>query len=78
MTLVSKDDIDAWLAHPVTQALKRRLTAAREEIKEDLACGAYVDDTEFKTALRTAGAVRHCEVLQTLLNLEEGDLSYEE
>lgn len=78
MSLVSKEDIDAWLTHPVTKAFGRRLKASREDIKEDLARGAYVEDTEFKTALRVAGAVQHCEVLRSLLDLEEGDLSYEE
>ena len=78
MSLVSREDIDAWLAHPVTKAFGRRLKESREEIKENLARGDFVDDTEFKTALRVAGAVQHCEVLRSLLDLEEGDLSYEE
>jgi DNA-directed RNA polymerase specialized sigma24 family protein len=76
--LVSEEDIRAWLMHPVTRAFASRLREQREEIKEMWACGTFVDDTEFKTAVKEAAAHRHCEVLKTLLELEEGDLSYVE
>lgn len=78
MSLVSKEDIDAWLTHPVTRAFAARIRTAREELKDSWARGDFIDDTEFKTAVKGAAASQHCKVLETLLELEEGDLSYEE
>ena len=75
---MNEEQLALWLAHPVTQAFAAHINRVREEIKETWARGDFVDDTEFKTAVKEAAAHRHCEVLRTLLDLDAGDLSHEE
>jgi len=70
---VSQEQLDDWLAHPVTRQFAARLRRERQAIMEKWAAGAFTDDTEFKTALKGAASVRHCQVLETLLDLEPSD-----
>jgi hypothetical protein len=70
---VSQEQLDEWLAHPVTRELRLKLARDRQNVMEIWAAGGFSDDTEFKTAVKEAAAIRHCQVLQTLLDLEPGD-----
>lgn len=70
---VSAEQLDEWLAHPVTREFAARLKRKRQELMEMWAAGAFSDDTEFKTAVKEAAAIQHCRVLQTLLDLEPED-----
>ena len=74
---VSKEQLDEWLAHPVTREFAARLARERTNLMEMWASGAFSDDTEFKTAVKEAAAIRHCQVLQSLLNLEPEDFDSE-
>lgn len=70
---VSQEQLDEWLAHPVTREFAAKLVRERQNLMEMWAVGAFVDETEFKTAVKEAAAIRHCQVLQTLLDLEPKD-----
>jgi len=74
---VSKEQLDEWLAHPVTREFSAHLARKRLELMEMWAAGVFSDDTEFKTAVKEAAAIRHCQVLNTLLDLEPEDFDNE-
>lgn len=74
---VSQEQLDEWLAHPVTREFAARLKRERLKIMELWASGAFSDDTEFKTAVKEAAAIRHCQVLDTLLQLDPEDFDPE-
>lgn len=74
---VSKEQLDEWLAHPVTREFAKRLARERQSLMELWAAGGFTDETEFKTAVKEAAAIRHCQVLQTLLDLQPEDFDPE-
>lgn len=74
---VSQEQLDEWLAHPVTREFGARLRRERQKLMELWANGAFSDETEFKTAVKEAAAIRHCQVLDTLLQLDPEDFDPE-
>ena len=70
---VSQEQLDEWLTHPVTREFAAKLLRERQNMMEIWAAGGFSDDTEFKTAVKEAAAIRHCQVLQTLLDLTPKD-----
>lgn len=74
---VSKNQLSEWLAHPITREFGARLKRERQKIMELWAAGAFLDDTEFRTAVKEAAAIEHCKVLETLLDLEPEDFDNE-
>ncbi len=72
---VSKEELDAWLQHPVTKELRAMLARKRLEEMEAWAQGFYMRDTEIETAVEGAAAVARCKVFQTLLDIIPEDLN---
>ena len=70
---VSKEALDDWLAHPVTREFAKRLARSRQDIMESWAGGAFLEDSEFKTAINGAVAISQCKLLATLLDLQPED-----
>jgi hypothetical protein len=70
---ITQEQIDEWLAQPVTRAFAAHLRRSRQTMLEFWAAGGFMDDTEFKTAVKEAAAIRHCQVLETLLNVTPED-----
>jgi Sec-independent protein translocase protein TatA len=64
---MSESDFKEWLLHPVTVEFRKAMSNRREELKEDLAEGAFTTETVDGTAQQTAKAIGQIQMLKDLL-----------
>ena len=58
-----------WLGHPATRLLRLALKARRENLKEQLAEGDFVEKT---SALLNIAVVAQCKLLKDIIELDYG------
>ena len=79
MQNLQQEEFEAWLAHPVTQAILGLARRRKEAFKEQWATGAFTDLSQYGTAILNAKAIGGCEQLDWLLELDyhqvRGELS---
>ena len=56
-----------WLSHPATRMLRQALRARRENLKEQLADGDFIDPV---SSMLNVGVVAQCKLLKDILELD--------
>lgn len=75
MTEITREQFDAWKAHPVTRAVYERLRERRQGILEELGAGVTLSlDTSALTQALTAKSVSARETIDQILNLTIEDV----
>ena len=69
-----KQEYEAWLAHPTTQAFRSYLRRKREALKESWANAGFVSSHDVADVYQNAGAISTASVYKDLLELEPYDL----
>ena len=76
---LAQEEFEAWLAHPVTQQVRRAAQLRKEAFKERWAAGEFTDLSQYGTAILNAKAIGGCEQLDWLIGLDhealQGELS---
>jgi len=75
--MVNEEEFLGWADHPVTKALRKVLRARIELAKERWANGAFLDQSQFATAVENARAIGGCEAAGFVIELDYETLSSE-
>lgn len=67
---VSKEEWESWLNSPPTRVLRRALRARREQLKEQLSEGDFMEEQHFAHALKQAAVVSQCKLLKDIAELD--------
>lgn len=68
--MLSEEDFLTWADHPVTKALRKILRAQTDLAKERWATGAFLDQSQFATAVENARAIGGCEAAEFVIKLD--------
>ena len=69
---ISKDDLDAWKAAPVTRQVFKAIADRLDEIERNLGRGRYLDhDNPYRTQSKTSQASGMCKALKDVLGMTE-------
>jgi hypothetical protein len=58
--MIEKEEFNAWLQHPVTEALRALLNAKREELRQAWEGGSFTDYEKDGTILTNVGNMGTC------------------
>jgi hypothetical protein len=76
---MTEEEFEAWKVHPTTQVFFKWLNIHTQQLQNDWAAAAFMDDNVYKSAVRNAGALGECSMAAKILGLDyaqiEEDLS---
>ena len=68
--VLEKEQLEAWLVEPATQAVLMALARRRDELKEEWAAGAFTRDTIEANALLNAAKIGEVNTLVDILTMD--------
>ena len=67
---VSKEQWDAWLQDPVTQAFRAWARLEAQKLKDTWASAGFVSPDHFQSAIQNSAAMSACELYQEIADME--------
>ena len=73
--VMSQEEVQDWLEHPVTRALLEHLQRKRVQVMELWVAGKYQSDNPYVTQGSNAHALGQIDMLEYVIDIDAGDMN---